>query len=359
MFRHLYHRLNKQIVPKDELVDRMLTAATQPVVRNKVSRRLTLKPVLASTIIMIVLLAVVVTPAAAARYPSFRRILYQISPEVTQWMTPVNEISISEGIKMEVVAAEIQEDTFKALITLEDLEGGRLDNSIDLNDSYVVDMPLNFIGHADFLGYDEGTALASFEVTLQTMNGEPIEPGKVTFSVNSLIGQKQVLSGIVDTSLSDASTSPEMKRVMTTGGWGSNAAEQSEDDDAHWTGIPWAVVMRPVLNVATQIPGVEISAIGFIDDQLHIQYGVIGKLETDTHGSFFLQNAEGSRIEAISGLSFASHILNKTNRVDYEEVVFDLSAADASDYEIGAGFSVPALHIPGHWQVTFELADKP
>lgn len=66
-------------------------------------------------------------PAMAASIPAFYDMLYAISPTAAQFFKPVQLSCEENGIRMEVVAAYIREDTAEIYISMQDLEETRFE----------------------------------------------------------------------------------------------------------------------------------------------------------------------------------------------------------------------------------------
>ena len=71
------------------------------------------------------------------------------------------------GIRMEVTAAYIHENTAEIYLSLEDLTGTSFDETVDLFDSYRLHTPFDCTGHCQLASYDPDTHTATFLVTLE------------------------------------------------------------------------------------------------------------------------------------------------------------------------------------------------
>ena len=68
--------------------------------------------------------------AAAGTEPVYS-ILYALSPALAQQFQPIQKSCVSNGIRMEVVSARLEGSTAQLYLTMQDLEGDRLDESCD------------------------------------------------------------------------------------------------------------------------------------------------------------------------------------------------------------------------------------
>ena len=91
-------------------------------------------------------------PVLAVNVPVIYELMYLVSPSVAQHFMPVQKSCESNGIEMEVVSAYIKDNTAQVYITLKDLEGNRVDETTDLNDSYNINRAFDCtIGHCEKL----------------------------------------------------------------------------------------------------------------------------------------------------------------------------------------------------------------
>ena len=115
--------------------------------------------VLAACLCLTLLLAI---PAMAAAIPAFYQALYEISPSTAQFFKPVQMACEDQGIRMEVVASYLHENTAEIYIAMQDLEGDRLSASTDLLDSYSIHTPFDSSSRCALAGYDGETKTATF-----------------------------------------------------------------------------------------------------------------------------------------------------------------------------------------------------
>ena len=137
-------------------------------------------------------------PAMAAFSPSFYELLYAVTPATAQFFKPVQRSCEDNGIRMEVTAAYIHENTAEIYLSLEDLTGRSFDETVDLFDSYRLHTPFDCTGHCKLASYDPDTHTATFLVTLEQWDRQSIEGEKLTFSVQKLLSGKKTWEGILD-----------------------------------------------------------------------------------------------------------------------------------------------------------------
>ena len=144
------------------------------------------------------LVCVLAVPAMAAFSPAFYELLYAVTPATAQFFKPVQRSCEDNGIRMEVTAAYIHENTAEIYLSLEDLTGTSFDETVDLFDSYRLHTPFDCTGHCQLASYDPDTHTATFLVTLEQWDRQSIEGEKLTFSVQKLLSGKKTWEGTLD-----------------------------------------------------------------------------------------------------------------------------------------------------------------
>lgn len=94
------------------------------------------------------------------------------------------------GIRMEVEGISIQDNCAYVYISMQDLEGMRMDESIDLFDSYSIHTNADQIGGCTLVDFDEENQKATFLIIVQHMDGTSIEGSVMTFSVSQILTGK-------------------------------------------------------------------------------------------------------------------------------------------------------------------------
>ena len=98
-----------------EVIDSRLASLTLgdeyalPTINTTVKPGLMRRPlVIAAAVCLCIALAI---PVMAATIPSFNHLVSLVSPQIAQKLQPIELVSVSNGIKMEVVAAMNDDDT--------------------------------------------------------------------------------------------------------------------------------------------------------------------------------------------------------------------------------------------------------
>ena len=267
------------------------------------------------------LVCVLAVPAMAAFSPAFYELLYAVTPATAQFFKPVQRSCEDNGIRMEVTAAYIHENTAEIYLSMRDLTGKRFDETVDLFDSYRLHTPFDCTGHCQLASYDPDTHTATFLVTLEQWDRQSIEGEKLTFSVQKLLSGKKT--------------------------WGLSGDLFGSDGGKSVT------VLKPGDAIASPVDGVTLTGIGYVDGWLHVQVYYADILKTDNHGSISLVNREtGEQIECDGSAAF----FDDAGTGSYEDYVFTGIEADALDtYALYGMFVTSAGPVEGNWSVTFPL----
>ena len=299
-------------------------------------------------------------PVLAGTFPNIYELMYLVSPAVAQFYQPVQMADEYDGIRMEVVAAYIHEETAEIYITFQDLEGNRLDETTDLYDSYSIHTPSrSAIGNCRKVGYDPESHTLTYLITVTQEEGQKIEGKKLTFSVGGYLSHKQNYENIeipVDlTQVTDAQyqyvDSPAKGGTMT--GYSGLVTEMSDTETTGKAVQGYRVLVPQSADPAFPVEGVNFTGIGYIDGRIHIQYAVENPLNNDNHGFFFLQNEAGETIEEAASVSFYEG--TGENRIDYRDAVFQIPQDELQNYQLYGDFVISEGFHEGNWQVTFPI----
>ena len=376
-FKDTYREWNEKVRPSEELLSRLLTEASKvteaseisaaeesakrhkkwndKVQENKIqgkpnhNRRWSRGIAWAAGFLLVINVSL---PVLAGTFPTVYELMYLVSPAVAQFYQPVQLSDEYDGIRMEVVAAYIHEETAEIYITLQDLEGDRLDETTDLYDSYSIHMPYSAIWNCRKVGYDPESGILTYLITVTQENGRKIEGEKLTFSVGGYLGQKQEyekieipidLTQVTEESYQYVDT-PARGGTMT--GYNGLAAIMSET---------YPVLIPQPADPDFPIEGVKLTGIGYVEGKLHIQYAVENALNSDNHGFFFLQNEAGETLEEAGSVSFYEGSGKK--RIDYRDSVFLIPQEELQDYRLYGDFVISEGFHEGNWQVTFPIKE--
>ncbi len=278
--------------------------------------------------------------AAADIEPAYQ-LLYTVSPEIAQRLKPIKKSCVSNGIQMEVVSALVDGDTAEFYIAVQDLTGNRIDKTVDLFDSYDIKNPYDISGTCALDSFDEETGVATFLITMKTMNQRDIKGNKVTFSVSKFLSHKKEVTGeITNIDLSSADVSPKTKIPSVIVG---KALYGAPDEMLYLEPLP-----QP-LCIPTD--GVSISAMGYVGGHLHIQLRCEDVLKTDNHGWLWLEDSEGNSVTTSYSETFFYE-----ERIDhYYEYLFDIPYNELGNYKLFGEFMTCGQLTEGEWQITFPM----
>lgn len=278
--------------------------------------------------------------AAADVEPAYH-LLYTISPALAQKLKPVNLSCVDQGIQVEVDSAYIHGDTAEAIICIKDLTGDRIDETVDLFDSYTIRNIKDSSGTCNLLDYNKDTGVAAFAILMEQMDGSSLSGSKVTVSLSKLLCKKGIFNGVLeDITLSSVTDTPHLTdNVKIRGGGG---APRPDD----------AVFLQPASTpLLTPLPGISVTGLGYENGKLHVQirYEDIGN--TDNHGWIRLQSKGGEVLNSSYDISFWDSSLTDS----YDEYIFELPYEELKNYKIYAEFVNSGLLIEGDWEITFPM----
>lgn len=288
---------------------------------------------------LICLLAV--TPALAAGTPAGYELLYLLSPKTAQRFKPVQKTAVDQGIEVSVVSAYVHEDTAQALISVRDTTSDRLDDTIDLYDSYDFKTGFDSIGTCDQVDYDAQTKTALFLVTMSSMNSKDLITGeKITFTLQTLLSGKEEALGVpvqVDWSMI-----PETVETET--------ADPYEE-----------TVLIPGETMLAPYEGFYVTGIGYVEGKLHVQLYTPGRNKYDDHAFLYLQDENGERTEGdlMYRGGYNASDANDERRADYIDYAFGVPQSELEKYTLFGDFYCAKTRVDGYWSITFPLENEP
>lgn len=337
-----------ELLNKMDLIDPEYILAAD---RKSVPKRIRLKKWCAAAACLCLISSLSV-PVMAASIPAFYDMLYAVSPAAAQFFKPVQLSCEDNGIRMEVSAAYIHENTAEIYISIQDLEGTKFDETIDLFDSYQINTPFDCSSHCILSGYDPDTHTAEFLVTIEQWDDRDITGDKLTFSLREILSNKKTYEGIIDgVNLSDIRLDNTTQKVDPRGISGSEFIEKYEGSAMQ--DLP--TVLKPSGTICSPVGGVSLTGIGYVDGYLHIQVYYKDILKTDNHGTIALINKEtGETVSADGSVAF----FDNAGKNSYEDYIFtEISSETLGGYDLYGGFITSSGSIEGNWSVTFPLED--
>ena len=297
-------------------------------------KRPVLRALIAAALAVACLSATVCAMTAADVGPAYE-LLYHIAPAAAQRLKPVHKSAEDQGIRVEVVSADVAGDRAEAYIAVTDLTGDRVDETLDLFDSYSIRTPRDSTGHCEFVSFDPETKTATFLVTVRNMDGSPFRGGRMTFSVRQFLSKKETWEGTLPVTAAADAPTVSASQVEVRGGSGDGKT---------------AVFLAPCDSQFEPAAGVEVTAVGEVDGQLHVQVYYHDIHRTDNHGWVWLLPESGPQIMPLGSEAF----WDEAHTGSYEDYVFD---ADASldGAALYGEFTTCQTLIEGDWEITFPL----
>ena len=353
MFKDDYKKIMQSISPDPSLIEEVARKAEHiENTRRKFTRRYRIPVVIAAVVVCASLLAA--TPALAAQYEPTYEIMYAISPKVAQYFKPVQLSCESNGIEMTVLSSYVHDDTAEIYVAMRDLEGDRIDETVDLFDSERINIPFDSSGNCRLEGYDEETKTATFKVTVQTMNGETISNDKITFSVSQFLSHKHHDENVrIPYNLGNAHDAVATQEVYVSGRavrdeelFGTNA-DFPDYSEAISPGEPYENF---------PVKGIDLTGVAYIDGKLHVQTAVTDNLKNDNHCYIYLRDENDNVVYSVDHFYFNdSDSAVVDGRVDYEEDVFDIPKSEIENYTLWGDFATCDTLTEGNWSVTYQI----
>jgi len=300
-----------------------------------------------------ILLSLFVTvPVMATNFSSFERLLDTIDSRFESFLQPIQLISENKGIKMEVVSAMKDEDMIVIYVTLQDIEGNRIDETLDLNDSYRI-KGLNAYT-SEVVNYNEQSKTAT--IRIQANSKKNINNKIIEFSLDSFISNEKNISSSLDNNILADNLENEVENPVKlnidniSGGGGILYKEIINKKDIY-------ILEKDKLNIEfNEIACMNITNIGIINNQLHIQTKW-DKSKYDNHGLLYLTDNEGNKINVSSASISYSFDENGTTIYgnDYIEYIFDLKNINLNNINLNADIFYSENYIEGPWKTRFKI----
>ena len=306
--------------------------------KRPAKRRPVLRALIAAALAVACLSASVCAMTAADVGPAYE-LLYHIAPAAAQRLKPVHKSAEDQGIRVEVVSADVAGGRAEAYIAVTDLTGDRVDETLDLFDSYDIRTPRDCTGHCEFVSFAPETKTATFLVTVQNMDGSPFRGGRMTFSVRQFLSNKQTWTGTLPVTAAGNAPTVSASQVEVRGGSYAPGGSSS------------AVFLAPGEPLCEPTEGVAVTGVGEVDGQLHVQVYYDDIHRTDNHGWVWLIPETGPQIVPLGSASF----WDETRTGSYEDYVFYTDASALSGAALCGEFTTCQTLIEGDWEITFPL----
>lgn len=284
--------------------------------------------------------------AAAGNIPAYE-ILYALYPEAARKLIPVNVSCEDNGIRMEVEAVSAEGDTAFIYISMTDFTGDRIDETIDLFDSYRLQIPEDSTGTCSLIDYDEESKTALFLITVQQMNQKSIEGQSLVFSVSEFLsGKKEMEEALPEISLGTAGIVSDLQTDVDERGGSQAPGEEEEITE---------FLKENEEQRFSPTDGVTVTAWGFVGNRLHIQVYYEDILRTDNHGYLYLTDEQGNKMDCTGSMAF----WDEARTGSYEEYIFNIvPETDVSRLSVWGYFRTCKNLTTGRWQVSFPIENR-
>lgn len=283
----------------------------------------------------------------AAHIPSFNNLISNVNPDVALMLQPIEKSSESNGIRAEVVGAMNDTEMAVIYLTLQDMSGNRIDETVDIYDYSLTGAQMF---NSQIIDFDEATNTALFRI--QANGGRELKDRKVNFLIESFLSHKETFEQPINANLSALTNivpetiSLDMSNIP--GGGGPLYHQLSKE------GI--VQVLKPNKN-SISLPGIHfmhISNIGVIDNRLHIQANWTAN-GIDDHGYFYFIDENGNEVHP-SNINFGTDDSGETNYgKEFTEYIFSIDNIDFNNDKLMGYFVSSEKFITGNWSTTFRI----
>lgn len=368
-FREEYKRYNEAIRPAGALVEEMKKEAKlRKEERRTVCLRIVRDGLAAAAACVCIFVGI---PTLAANIDPVYDIMYRFSPKLAQQFRLIQNWDEDQGIRMEVEAVYVQGNEIQAYITLQDLEGDRIDETTDLFNSVSINTPVAGYGGGGYkpVSYDPKTGKATFLITLGLF-GQDIEDEKITLSLGRIVGKKEEYHNMeVPVPWSEIQENPETMELWISGSGGPNPdaapdmwAKETNDEEGNfveYTPARYSKMLKPLEpDGRLSVEGIDFTGMGYIDGVLHIQTAVYDNLHNDNHCEMFLMDREGNLRIHDYKISGSGEPDADGKKITYQDSLFVVTPEELEQYTLCGDFYVSGLYMTGHWSVTFSLNRK-
>ncbi|WP_339296995.1 hypothetical protein MKY92_16795 [Paenibacillus sp. FSL R5-0623] len=299
-------------------------------------------------------LCLVTGAAASMGIIDLPSILHFLGADRIGILQPVHQVSEDQGIRMEVIGAVRDGDTTEIYVSLSDLTGHRIDDTLDVYDYRVTGGNAN---NAQIIHYDEANNTAIVRFLIQGK----VSKNRITVQINTLMSGTSRQDGynvqvnweqLLQEKQNNNYYILDQDRISGLGG---QTDIQLETD-------PIPVLHQDVTNVPVDgIDWMHISNMGFVEGKLHIQINPDNEIGEYNHGYFYFTDEQGQTLDIPQySISYGRYMKNGVDiGGDYIEYVYDLSSVDELDkLRLQGSFTSISEVVRGNWKTTFNLSQN-
>lgn len=291
-------------------------------------------------------------PAMASNISSFKMLLSRINSEFETFFKPIQIVSEDKGIKMEVITAINDNEMAVVYLTMQDLTGDRVDNTIDLYD-YKLSKASMFT--SEVVNYDKASKTAT--IRMQANGGDKLSGKELSFSVDSFLSGRKEIKSKIDKNIFHNLLNTSNPKIVSldmnnniSGGSGNLFEEYKKMDNIN--------ILKPnEINIDfPEVDFVHISNIGLINGMLHIQTIWTGEGKDD-HGYLYFTDKLGNKLN-INYANIHFSIDEKGNTIygrNYTEYIFDIGSINLNEVYLNGDFITNKNYVQGKWDTKFKI----
>lgn len=371
-FKEEYRKYNEAVCPDaylaEEVKEKALESKNEKRFRNV---RVIQKLAAAAAVCLCIFVGI---PVVAANIDPIYDMMYRFFPKLAQQFRLVQTWDEDQGIRMEVEAVYVEGPEIQAFITLQDLEGDRIDETTDLFNSFSINTPVAGYGGGGYqpVQYDPETGKATFLITLGQL-GQDIRKEKITLSLGRIVGKKKEYRNLeVPVPWSEIQEDPETMELWISSSGIPNGgnedavpnmwAKEIYDEEGNfleYTPARYSKMLKPKEpDARLSVEGIDFTGMGYIDGVLHIQTAVYDSLHNDNHCVLYLMDEAGNRRLHDYAMSGSGEPDAAGLRTSYQDCLFVITPEELEHYTLCGDFYVSGLYMTGHWSVTFPLEQE-
>lgn len=355
MNREIFDSINGKLNP-----DRELILQTSQKIKNTVSsakRKRAYRPILVAVAILVCLS---VTVSASANFsPSVYSLMYDVSPEIAQFFSPVRKSCVDNGIKMEVISAYIHEGTAEVYISMQDLTEDRIDESIDLFDSCDIRSYFDISGYCERIGYDSDSKTATFLITVtQRKNGKEVDlrGQKIHFSVQEFLSRKNEQNHVpIAFDLANAEPVTEIRKLDSSGMERKSGVYYKSGSTLNMEDTETNVIVPPG-NALCTVNDTQITAVAYYNGKLRVQVMTAHRLDKDAHEWIYLTDKNGETVYPYGTVDFRTY--EDSTGIIGRDYIFDIPQDEIQNYRLYGDFITNEMLTQGNWKVDFRLENQ-
>ncbi len=301
-------------------------------------------------------------PVLAENVPAFYHTLYRISPQTAELFKPLEMISESNGVRMEVGGIYFHENIVEAYITMQDLEEDRLDlgenfcsvSLLETSPAVIERTGATIQKHElRYAGYEAETKTLTLLLSIEFITGE-LRPGdEVTLDLDRILGNGVKWEGELDM-IHWLPTDVNAEfcgngEMFIYGGVAEEIREAYPLDEA---------MLRPYDDQALAAQDVTFTGAAYQDGLLHTQLYIEG-LKLNNDGVIWLEKSDGTQVYSIAELSGCEDRAQMGNLAAcWKEFVFAIDEEELAECTLHGSFQRFTNMIEGDWRVTFTLPES-